>query len=380
MAKKMNAYEIIKSQLITGREVCKSETLTGATVTVSLPGSPQAQVIRVEDEGKKFILEEIVEEGKSPREFILTKETAPAYHYVGNRNPKAVSDATLEDGVLTVDGKEVFLGTLEPTEILACVKGFVLLLFPSPEDDDSFVVGAYDVQKDVFNTCLDGLCGEYDEYEDEYITPSFNCYLAATNVRGETFILAQRLEEVQAKDDDGNDISYEICTKPTMFTVSESMGSEPRLSLYTDLDTKGLVNSFELVDDGTREAIVVRFNRAMEDGKLDDVGIMAEVFYGSSVMRYLTGDVEVFMGGAQNSYPVITAKTSKEMQIMYCGNTTTVATPNDEMAGFNYFAGYSQRMNEDDQLERTYTYANASQEVKSFTMTDTDRGVIIDFE
>lgn len=379
MAKKMNAYEIIKSQLITGREVCKSENITGATVTVSLPGSPQAQVIRVEDEGKKFILEEIVEEGKSPREFILTKETAPAYHYVGNRNPKVVSDATLEDGVLTVDGKEVFLGTLEPTEILACVKGFVLLLFPSPEDDDSFVVGAYDVQKDVFNTCLDGLC-EYNEYEDEYVTPSFNRYLAAVNANGTTFILAQRLEEVQAKDDDGNDISYEICTKPTMFTVFESMGSEPRLSLYTVLDTEGLINSFELVDDGCREATVIRFNRIMENGKLVDVRITAEVFYGSSVMRDLAGDVEVFMGGAQSSCPVITAKTSKEMQIMYCGNTTTVATPNDEMAGFNYFAGYSQRTNEDDQLERTYTYANASQEVKSFTMTDTDRGVIVDFE
>ena len=379
MAKKMNAYEIIKSQLITGREVCKSENITGATVTVSLPGSPQAQVIRVEDEGKKFILEEIVEEGKSPREFILTKETAPAYHYVGNRNPKVVSDATLEDGVLTVDGKEVFLGTLEPTEILACVKGFVLLLFPSPEDDDSFVVGAYDVQKDVFNTCLDGLC-EYDEYEDEYVTPSFNRYLAAVNANGTTFILAQRLEEVQAKDDDGNDISYEICTKPTMFIVTESMGSEPRLCLNETLFTDGLIDSFELVDDGCREATVIRFNRIMENGKLVDVGITAEVFYSDDVMKDLPGDVEVFMGGAQSSCPVITAKTSKEMQIMYCGNTTTVATPNDEMAGFNYFAGYSQRTNEDDQLERTYTYANASQEVKSFTMTGTDRGVIVDFE
>lgn len=380
MAKKMNAYEIIKSQLVTGREVCKSETLTGATVTVSLPGSPQAQVIRVEDEGKKFILEEIVEEGKSPREFVLTKDNAAAYHYVGNRNPKAVSDATLEDGVLTVDGKEVFLGTLEPTEVLACIKGFVLLLFPSPEDDDSFVVGAYDVQKDVFNTCLGGLCG-YDEDEDEYTTtPSFNRYLAATNANGETCIFAQRLEEVQAKDDDGNDISYEICTKPMLFSVSELMGSEPRLSFSFTLFTDGLIDSFELVNDGYREATVIRYNRAMRNGKLVDVGITAEVSYGVEVMRDLPGDVEVFMGGAQSSCPVITAKTSKEMQIMYCGNTTTVATPNDEMAGFNYFAGYSQRMNEDDQLERTYTYANASQEVKSFTMTDTDRGVMVDFE
>ena len=134
------------------------------------------------------------------------------------------------------------------------------------------------------------------------------------------------------------------------------------------------------MDDGCREATVIRFNRIMENGKLVDVGITAEVFYSDDVMKDLPGDVEVFMGGAQSSCPVITAKTSKEMQIMYCGNTTTVATPNDEMAGFNYFAGYSQRTNEDDQLERTYTYANASQEVKSFTMTDTDRWVIVDFK
>lgn len=176
---RVNAYEIIMSQIATGREVCKNDEFTGAIVSVSLPGSPRAQVIRVENEGDTLILEEIVEEGKPARTFTMTADNAMAYHYVGNCNPKAVVDAEItSDGKFMVDEKEVFLGCLRPIDVLASVRGFVLVLFENP-DDDGLVIGTYDIQRDTFNICMDG------QYGSDPFTDNFTSYLSATTKSGE---------------------------------------------------------------------------------------------------------------------------------------------------------------------------------------------------
>ena len=365
-----NAYEVIMSQIATGREVCKNDEFTGATVSVSLPGSPKAQVIRVENEGDTLILEEIVEEGKSARTFTMTADNAMAYHYVGNCNPKAVADAKLtSDGKFMVDEKEVFLGNLDPVEVLTSIRGFVLLLFENP-DGDGYVIGTYDVQKDVFNICMDG---QYDNpFEDE---DGLTSYLAATTKDGVTYILAQAEREVTKKDDDGNDVTITVVDRPVLFTVNEGYGNEPVLRMIATMSTDGKVEDFSLVEDGSAVACVVKFSSIMEDGELQNTPLTTEVlnFYGNKLLS-VEGNASVYVGAGE-----ITAKTTKKMVMCYNGSITEVDTPNNEMAGFNYYAGRYVKTDEDDHTVVTYYYADAAQNVKSFTMTETDRGTLVKF-
>lgn len=367
---KANAYEIIMSQIATGREVCKNDEFTGATVSVSLPGSPKAQVIRVENEGDTLILEEIVEEGKSARTFTMTADNAMAYHYVGNYNPKAVVDAEItSDGKFMVDEKEVFLGNLDPVEVLTSIRGFVLLLFENP-DGDGYVIGTYDVQKDVFNICMNG---QYDNpFEDK---DDFTSYLSATTKDGVTYILAQAEREVTKKDDDGNDVIITVVDRPVLFDVYEGYGSEPVLNAVSIMNTDGKVEDFSLVEGGSSVAYVVKFNSVMKDGELQNAPLTTEVlnFCGDRLLS-VEGNASAYMNAGE-----ITAKTTKKMIMYYKGSITEVDTPNDEMAGFNYYAGRYVKTDEDDHAAVTYYYADAAQNVKSFTMTETDRGTLVKF-
>lgn len=378
MAKKItNAYEIIKAQMLSGREICKNEEYTGATVSVSLPGAPKAQVVRVE--GDDFILEEIVPEGKSPREFVLSADKALAYHYVGNNNPKVTPEATLEKGIFTVDGKEIFLGQLEPRKIIACVKGFVLLAFDAPAED-GLIIGCYDVQKDEFSILFDS---DYEWIED---LKNYTDFFAAVTSDGMTYIVGQRVETVEETDEDGVAAVFERASRPDVYAVYEHHGSKPEINLMArSLATDIVVSDFEVVGNGYVRFLVLHYDREMVNGKIEDCAVNSDdtkIFpLQNSAEEVISAKYspEVFIGGKPGYDPVLTAKSDNGMKIYYRGVVTEVLTPTGEMDGYNYFAGYERGVDEDDNPQVTYTYADAEQNVKRFTLTETDRGTLVKF-
>lgn len=141
------------------------------------------------------------------------------------------------------------------------------------------------------------------------------------------------------------------------------------------MNTDGKVEDFSLVEDSGVVASAVKFNSVMEDGKLQNAPLTTEVLdiYGAKLLS-VEGNANVYAGAGE-----ITAKTTKKMVMCYNGFITEVDTPNNEMAGFNYFAGRYVKADEDDHTVITYCYANATQDVKSFTMTETDRGTLVKF-
>jgi len=330
----------------------------------------------------------------------ITKENAAVMRYVMNPNEKPCPEAKLvtENGqqYLVIGDNKVFLGTIAAIKVVAGYTGEVIL---GVEADDDKYMGLlrYDVQFDKFDAA-------------PFATVSRAAKVIVLDSK--TYIYDNIIEDVAQVDDKGNpivDAAGDPVTKPRLVDSSlyqySGRGYLSRMYAgeyrdydydededdYYDDDNDGSFNapidSIRLVEQGDRKDLAIVFVKEVDDDGylVDKAGATIMLFRVNDFTRVGTFNVsdpeaKVYLGGSFKKAPVVTVKDSNQILIrdaygLKVVNNAAVVTA---MAGYNYFCGTEVKKDDDDRDVVTFTYANKDMAVKSFTMTNTDRGTLFE--
>ncbi len=404
------------AQKATGREVI------GTVCKMSNGKLYELTEIDVEKEVLTFT-EQLDEDSKATPDVVkVTKDNAAVAHYKKNPNDKPAPEGKFENGVLTVNGKEVKTGTLPVVGVIGGVIGNVLVAMKAKSGADNRIdIFAYDVQFDKFSVLvedyaadtklfvLDGMNGvEYillsniiveKEIKDEddkvigtgkfldkvvvqFVTthsqPAGTSEVRLTNVGCSSCGCDCPCDDCSEYDECGGE-DYDCDDYADWENDDCSTGSAGSFGGYNVP-----VDSIRMVKHGgAADYVVVSTHKLGEHGELVKAEPMIKLFKdrtcdGKSVGTFMVKNAaaKVYLGGIDNP-PVVTVKSSKDFLFRNKRGLVVVddASVISAMADYNVFCGITADKDDDDNDVITFTFAKDDlSEVKSFTMTKSDRG------
>lgn len=359
----MNFYTMVMGQANTGREVI------GTTATV-VPDNKKYAVTEVKDDA--IVLTEVLPDDAAEDVVAdvveITEANAAIAHYGENPNGRAViADAVLSDGKLSFAKTEISTGTLPLKKILGAVEGFILFTADSDVAADGQVtLYSYDIQNDKFAEV------------DDMIVPEDVEFKAIEGVGN--FLIINDVRTVDIKNDNGDVVGQaDVAFNCRVLTVSGGSNLYIEEGLELDCPTEDI----RKVSQGDRDfTILVTTKKTDENGYLVPAEkAMIRIYkYGiaDKIATIFVNDpaAEVVIGGANSEVTTVfdgdtmLIKNSRGLVVV---NDKAVAT---EMADFKYFCGVAGSKSDRGENITTWTFANDKREVKSFTQTMTDRGII----
>lgn len=335
-------------------------------------------------------LAEDAPEGTVPAVVKVTKDNAAVMRYIMNPNEKPSPEASItnENGqnYLVIAGRNIFLGTIEAIKVVAGYSGEVILGVKSDEEGYMNLL-RYDVQNDKFDTA------PFAKVTNGVKT------VVLDNV---TYLIDNIIEEVPQMDENGKpalDENDEPVTKPFLIKASlyvycgngclNEMNPESEYDVdEDDEEYDGFtlpIESIRLVEQGTRKDLAIVFvDELDDDGYLVPAKEATIQLYRANDFAYMGSfkvadpEAKIYLGGSFKKAPIVTIKDSSRILIRdsYGVKTVTDSAVVAGMTGYNYFCGTEVKRDEGDNEVVTFTYANKDMDVKSFSMTKTDRGIM----
>lgn len=387
MAKKMTVVDMVLGQVATGREVI-------GTVVKVIPDSKEFKVTSVDVENRTLEITEILDEGaeQEPKVIKLTDANAVVAHYVRNENEKPAPEAEFFDGKLTVNGKEVNIGTLPIISVIGGIKGAVLLAAkPKSGRDKKIDFLGYIVQTDKFVTITEDMAADTKLYILDG-TPTLVSNVIGTrdvldddgNVIGQADYV-ERVEFNEIVVDGDNITFYGIGGYEDEYYDEKSDDYVTTSSSFGDLNVP--VEQVRLVKQaGKSDYVVVTTKDVDKNGNLIDGKPIIRLYKagtdeGVGTINVNDKTARVYLGGTtgRGDAPVVTVKSDSDFIIRtkYGYTNVTDAIVMAAMKGFNLFAGSSFEEDDNGNKITTFTYAKDDlSEVKSFEVAVTDRGTM----
>lgn len=138
-----NTIQMLNAQAKAGRRII------GAQVTIGIPGSPVAELVRI-TEGVYTFRENLPEDSdKEAREWKITEDNAAIVHYLSNQNEHVVPEVEVDAGILVVNGENITMGDYyaDGKVVVPVPGGAVFSAYRASDNKETFVV-SYDAEKD----------------------------------------------------------------------------------------------------------------------------------------------------------------------------------------------------------------------------------------
>ena len=395
MAKQVNFYQMVMGQVVTGREVvgtkCQLKTADNAEYQVTKVNVTDGYIEITE------ILPEDVADAAVAKVVKITEKNAIVVRYVMNPNPKPTPEAALkeENGkkYLVIGDNKVFLGKITAEKVVAGFTGEVILGVKNDKDEKFMNLLRYDVQFDKFDA-------------ETFATVSKAAEVVV--IDGKTYIIDNIIEDVPQFDADGKPVLDANNNQVIKRRVVDVALYEYRGKGYLRrLVTENGCNDDEYDEDDYYDSIIfevpIKSMRLIEQGQRKDIAIVttdevdSDGYLAESKQATITllragdyakvgtfyvndPDAKIYLGGSFSKRPVVTVKDADQILIRddhglkVVDDIAVVAA----MEGYNYFCATEVKKDEDDNNVVIFTYANVAMEVKSFKMTNTDRGLLFD--
>lgn len=355
--KKMNFYEMVMAQKMTGREIL------GTRGTLVLD---QNTYEITEVKADKLVMTQVLPEDSEEKAKVyeITAANGVVMKYQLNPNPKAKVEAAFENGTLKFGEMSVSCGTLPITGVLVTVPGYIFLKAEASEPE-KIGVYAYDVQ--------------FDSFAETDMVLSKDAY--AVELECGTYIVSNMVRDITLVD------AFGVPTGETAKVLEEA-----RLILIDDKWDFSTALNFELNFDspiasvrsvGSGAVAVVTDQMTDENGFLAPAKKnMIRVFSATLCDKFggfyaTNADAQIYIGGKYGD--VYTCVDGDNAIVIKNHRGTAVITDKEvvaALAGYTTFCSVENGKSDKDEPVITWTYCNDDLEVKSFTQTVTDRGVL----
>lgn len=348
---KLNFYEMVIGQNAMDREVIG----TRATLVTDQNTYEVTDV-----KAGKLIMTEVVNDGKAePNVVEITADNGIVMKYQYNPNPKVKVDATFEDGNLKFGNFVISCGTLPITGVLASVPG---LIFLKAEVADTDKIGVYIYEP------------QFDRFTEVQGTLSKDAY--AVELESGTYVVSNLVKEVALIDAFGVPTGE---TKEVLVEARLIRATECGLQVYSELVFDSPIAS--VIDADRHNVAVITNQMTDENGFLAPaeknlVRVYSYDLESRLCKLYTTSmDARVYFGGPCSA--VITCFDGNDAIIIKHHEKVTIVTDKNvvaEMKGYVAFAAFFETKSDKDEDVAVWTYTNDKLEVKSFSVTTTDRG------
>jgi len=393
--KNNNLVAMVLDQKRTGREVVGTEVvLTHDSKSFVVSGVDLAnETITI----KEVLPEDSVE---TPVEITLSSKNAHVAHYRRNPNERPIVKAVIKNDngkkSLVVGDEveiEVFLGTLDVQQVVACTKGKVILTVK--DNNDNLILKSYDVQDDTFSDVE-----VYPDYEKLSIPVDAEITSVRVNDEtGETLVLVTNRIDKSYVDENGKPVAAEGVDQ-YLLQVS---GDGVVRYLVAGGSYDYIFSSIEVAKFGSRQLLVTRCEEGYEyndvvDGSIavtlekpviliNDYDDVRSGWYGEDGSTSSVGvfavdsvDAKVYFGGTPNDRPVITIvdKDSITISNRHGNVVVTDAKIVPVLANYNYFDGVYSHTDENGDTVVEWYFSNEKFEEKMLSVKETDRGTLME--
>lgn len=355
--KKMNFYEMVMAQKMTGREIL------GTRGTLVLD---QDTYEITEVKADKLVMTQVLPEDSEEKANAveITAANGIAMKYQLNPNPKAKVEATFEDGTLKFGEMSVSCGTLPITGVLVTIPGYIFLKAEALEPE-KIGVYVYDVQFDSF-TETDMVLSE-DAYAVEL---ECGTYIVSNIVRDVTLVDAFGVPTGE---------TTKVLEEARLILVEYKWDLSPMLVFGLNFDSP--IASVRRVENDAVAVVTDQMtdeNGFLVPAKKNMIRVFSATLSDKLCSFYATNaDAQIYIGGKYGD--VYTCVDGDDAIVIKNHRGTAVITDKEvvvALAGYTTFCSVEGTKSDKDELVTIWTYCNNDLEVKSFTQTATDRGVL----
>jgi len=398
--KNNNLVAMVLDQKRTGREVVGTEV-------VLTHGGKDFVVSGVDLANETITIKEVLPEDsvETPVEITLSSKNAHVAHYRRNPNERPIVKAVIKNDngkkSLVVGDEveiEVFLGTLDVQQIVACTKGKVILTVK--DNNDNLILKSYDVQDDTFSDVEVYTDETYPDGEGLSIPVDAKIESVRVNDEtGETLVLVTNRIDKSYVDENGKPVAAEGVDQYLLQVSSD--GSVRFLAAGGSYDY--IFSSIEVVKFGSRQLLITRCEEGYEyndvvDGSIavtlekpviliNDYDVVRSGWYdedGSTspigVFAVDSVDAKVYFGGTPNDRPVITIVDIDSITISNRHGNVVVTDAKivRVLANYNYFDGVYSHTDENGDTVVEWYFSNEKFEEKMLSVKETDRGTLME--
>lgn len=351
--KKMNFYEMVMAQKMTGREIL------GTRGTLVLD---QDTYEITEVKADKLVMTQVLPEDSEEKANVceITAANGIVMKYQLNPNPKAKVEATFEDGALKFGEMSVSCGTLPITGVLVTLPGYIFLKAEVSEPD-KIGVYIYDIQ--------------FDSFTETDMVLSKDAYVVELECG--TYVVSNVVRDITLVD------AFGVPTGEIAKVLEEArlIPVDDKWDFSTALDFNSPIASVRSVGSGAVAVVTDQMtdeNGFLVPAKKNLIRVFSSTLCDKFCSFYATNaDAQIYIGGKYGD--VCTCVDGNDAVVIKNHRGTAVITDKEvvaALAGYTTFCSVEGTKSDKDEPITIWTYCNDDLEVKSFTQTVTDRGTL----